>query len=189
MDDPPQTQPGLHKRPGFFWARAAGAKIANVTHIAHGRGGAKFTKLTLASYSTRGSERDARDRQYERAGTRLAQYQACRTGVIAWAFEATYPITMIRPAISESNRSAVHALARRYRAANPRLFGSMLHGRATAESDIDILVDALPGATLFDLGGLQVELEALFGVPVDLLTPADLPVRFRDSVLAEARPI
>jgi predicted nucleotidyltransferase len=26
-------------------------------------------------------------------------------------------------------------------------------------------------------------------VPVDLLTPADLPMRFRDSVLAEARPI
>ncbi len=90
---------------------------------------------------------------------------------------------------SESDRSAVHALARRYRVTNPRLFGSVLHRRATQESDIDILVDALPGATLFDLGGLQVELEALFGVPVDLLTPADLPVRFRKSVLAEARPI
>jgi uncharacterized protein len=96
---------------------------------------------------------------------------------------------MIRAALSESDRNAVHALARRHRAINPRLFGSVLHGRATTESDIDILVDALPGATLFDLGGLQVELEALFGVPVDLLTPADLPMRFRESVLAEARPI
>jgi uncharacterized protein len=96
---------------------------------------------------------------------------------------------MNRAILSESDRNAVHALAQRHRAANPRLFGSVLHGRATTESDIDILVDALPGATLFDLGGLQVELEALFGVPVDLLTPADLPMRFRDSVLAEARPI
>ena len=96
---------------------------------------------------------------------------------------------MNRAALSESDRNAVHALARRHRAENPRLFGSVLHGRAAAGSDIDILVDALPGATLFDLGGLQVELEALFGVPVDLLTPGDLPVRFRERVLAEARPI
>lgn len=56
-------------------------------------------------------------------------------------------------------------------------------------SDLDLLVDALPGATLFDLGGLQVELEALLGVRVDLLTPTDLPLKFRAQVLAQARPI
>ncbi|MCP5291906.1 MAG: nucleotidyltransferase, partial [Burkholderiales bacterium] len=50
-------------------------------------------------------------------------------------------------------------------------------------------VDALPGATLFDLGGLQIELEDLLGVHVDLLTPGDLPAKFRDRVLAEARPV
>jgi hypothetical protein len=47
----------------------------------------------------------------------------------------------------------------------------------------------LPGTTLFDLGGLQDELEELLGVPVDLLTPGDLPPRFRDLVIAEARPV
>ena len=51
------------------------------------------------------------------------------------------------------------------------------------------LVDALPGTTLFDLGGLQDELESLLGVHVDLLTPADLPTKFRAKVLAEARPV
>lgn len=85
--------------------------------------------------------------------------------------------------------AAIHILAERYRASNPRLFGSVLHGKANAESDIDILVDAMPGATLFDLGGLQVALEELLGVPVDLLTPQDLPIRFRSKVLAEARPL
>ncbi|WP_438361061.1 nucleotidyltransferase family protein [Klebsiella michiganensis] len=52
--------------------------------------------------------------------------------------------------------------------------------------DIDLLVDALPGATLFDLGGLQDELESLLGLHVDLLTPGDLPPKFRAKVLAEA---
>jgi predicted nucleotidyltransferase len=50
-------------------------------------------------------------------------------------------------------------------------------------------VDALPGATLFDLGGLHAELEDLLGIRVDLLTPGDLPPRFRDRVLSEAQKV
>jgi uncharacterized protein len=96
---------------------------------------------------------------------------------------------MTSAATLASHRAAVHALAHRYRTTNPRVFGSVLHDRATPDSDIDILVDALPGATLFDLGGLQIELQELLGVPVDLLTAADLPPRFRDIVVAEARSI
>jgi hypothetical protein len=55
------------------------------------------------------------------------------------------------------------------------------------DSDLDLLVDALPGATLFDLGGLQDELESLLGIHVDPLTPADLPPKVRAKVLAEAQ--
>jgi predicted nucleotidyltransferase len=91
--------------------------------------------------------------------------------------------------ILEAKAPAIRALARSHRAANPRVFGSAARGRMTKDSDIDILVDALPGATLFDLGGLQVDLEELLGAKVDLLTPQDSSSRFRDKVLAEARPI
>lgn len=69
------------------------------------------------------------------------------------------------------------------------MFGSVLEGTDQDGSDLDLLVDALPGATLFDLGGLQDELEELLGVPVDLVTPADLPGSFRAQVLLGARPI
>jgi predicted nucleotidyltransferase len=77
----------------------------------------------------------------------------------------------------------------RFRAANPRVFGSALHGTDQDGSDLDLLVDALPGATLFDLGGLQMELEELLGVHVDLLIPGELPPKLRSQVLAEARPV
>lgn len=87
------------------------------------------------------------------------------------------------------HRDAVRNAARRHRVANPRIFGSTLRGADRDGSDLDLLVDALPGTTLFDLGGLQVELEELLGVPVDLLTPGDLPAKFRERVLAEARSI
>ena len=96
---------------------------------------------------------------------------------------------MITPLAIARHSTAIRRLAQRLRAANPRLFGSVLRGGATKESDIDILVDALPGATLFDLGGLQMALEELLGVPVDLLTPQDIQPRLRETVLAEARPI
>lgn len=96
----------------------------------------------------------------------------------------------MRPSVAlAAKRSAIHEVTRRYRVANPRVFGSILHGDDRDGGDLDLLVDALPGATLFDLGGLQDELGSLLGVRVDLRTPADLPERFRAKVLAEARPV
>ncbi|MCP5209241.1 MAG: nucleotidyltransferase family protein [Hahellaceae bacterium] len=96
----------------------------------------------------------------------------------------------MRPSIAlDQKRKAVRDATKRFHTTNPRIFGSVLHGTDQEGSDLDLLVDALPGTTLFDLGGLQVELESLLGIHVDLLTPNDLPVKFRDQVLAEALPI
>lgn len=96
----------------------------------------------------------------------------------------------MRPSVAlEMKRSAVREATSRFRAANPRVFGSVLSGTDRDGSDLDLLVDALPGATLFDLGGLQDELENLLGVHVDLLTPGDLPAKFRARILAEAHPV
>ncbi|MFY9640613.1 MAG: nucleotidyltransferase family protein [Rhodomicrobium sp.] len=86
-------------------------------------------------------------------------------------------------------RRAAREAVGRFRAANLRVFGSALRGGDREGSDLDLLVDTLPGATLFDLGGLQMELEELLGVPVDLLTPGDLPEKLREKVLAEAQAV
>jgi predicted nucleotidyltransferase len=96
----------------------------------------------------------------------------------------------VKPSVALAlRRSAVRDLVERFPVANPRLFGSVLHGTDTEESDLDLLVDALPGATLLDLGGLLEELEDLLGVSIDLLTPGDLPPGIRDRILAEAVPV
>lgn len=87
------------------------------------------------------------------------------------------------------HRREIRELVERNRARNPRIFGSVVYGRDTDASDLDVLVDPIPGTTLLDLGGLQVLLEELLGVHVDLLTPGDLPQRARDRVLSEAVPI
>lgn len=96
----------------------------------------------------------------------------------------------MKPSIAlESHRVAVRAAVRRFRTENPRVFGSVASGKDRDGSDLDLLVDPLPGATLFDLGGLQIELEKLLGVPVDLLTPGDLSPKFREQVIADAQPV
>jgi len=65
----------------------------------------------------------------------------------------------------------------------------VLRGEDQEGGAIDILVDAEPGATPFDLGGLQVNLQEILGARVDLVTEGELPERIRARILAEAAPL
>ena len=84
------------------------------------------------------------------------------------------------------HREAIRQLVLEAGMANPRVFGSVLHGDDEEGSDLDLLVDPAPRTSLLDVAGLQIDIENLVGVKVDLLTPGDLHPRFRDKVLAEA---
>ena len=89
----------------------------------------------------------------------------------------------------EMHRAAIRRVVGSHRAANARVFGSVLLGQDTDSSDLDLLVDPTPDTTLFDIGAMRHELGQLLGVPVDVLTPNALPDRFRARVLAQARPV
>lgn len=96
----------------------------------------------------------------------------------------------MRPSVALNlQRNAVRETVHRFPTANPRVFGSALNGTDRDGSDLDLLVDALPGATLLDLGDLQEALTTLLGIPVEVLTPGDLPPKFRHQVLEQARPV
>ena len=87
------------------------------------------------------------------------------------------------------NREAVRRVVESHRAENARVFGSVLRGEDHEGSDLDLLIDATPTTTLFDIGAIRHELTLLLGVRVDVLTPDALPVRFRALVLAESQPV
>lgn len=89
----------------------------------------------------------------------------------------------------ERYRPEIREIVARHRAANPRVFGSARHGRDQEGSDLDLLVDPRPDASLFDLGAIQYEIQRLVGVEVDVLTPDDFPEHFRARVLSEAEPV
>jgi predicted nucleotidyltransferase len=71
------------------------------------------------------------------------------------------------------------------------LFGSELHGTAKEGSDVDLLVEFMPGAKIsfFKLDDIEESFEKELGRNVDLVTPRALSHFFRDKVLAEAEPL
>lgn len=65
------------------------------------------------------------------------------------------------------------------------LFGSVVRGEATEESDIDIVVDFDDGASLFDLCGLGNYLEDRFGRKVDVVSRRSIKPELKESILAD----
>jgi len=86
-------------------------------------------------------------------------------------------------------REDLLALAYRHRATRVRIFGSVSRGEDRPDSDIDLLVDFAPEASLIDLVGLQQDAEDLLGRRVDIVTPDGVSPFLRDRILAEARPL
>jgi uncharacterized protein len=86
----------------------------------------------------------------------------------------------------KEKREAILRICAKHGAHNVRVFGSVARGEADEQSDIDLLVDMEPGRTLLDLGGLLMDLQALLGQNVDVVTERGLKPRIRERVLAEA---
>ena len=96
----------------------------------------------------------------------------------------------MKPSLAlQAHRDEVKEIVLSHRVKNVRVFGSVLLGEDTDDSDLDLLVDPTPDTTLMDIGAIRYKLRNLLGVPVDVLTPKALPVTFRDRVINEAQPI
>lgn len=92
-------------------------------------------------------------------------------------------------ALLKTHREDILAIAERHGASNVRIFGSVVRGEAAPDSDIDILIDLERGRSLLDHAQLQVDLEALLGRKVDVVTEKGLRPHIRDRVLQEAIPL
>jgi uncharacterized protein len=84
------------------------------------------------------------------------------------------------------HRETIRRLVLKAGMSNPRVFGSVVRGEDEDSSDLDILVDPAPRASLLMMERLQAELAAEIGIKVDLRTPEELNPKFRGRVLAEA---
>lgn len=93
----------------------------------------------------------------------------------------------MRPSeILPQHRETIRRLVLEAGMANPRVFGSVLRGEDKEDSDLDILVDPAPRASLLAMERLQARLVKVTGVKIDLRTPEEIHPKFRDRVLSEA---
>jgi uncharacterized protein len=99
------------------------------------------------------------------------------------------PKRAVRLAELRAHRAEINAIADRYGIRNVRVFGSVARGTATADSDLDLLVDVKPGRGYFDLAGFALDVEDLLGVFTQVATPNGLKPRIRATILADAVPL
>jgi predicted nucleotidyltransferase len=89
----------------------------------------------------------------------------------------------------QEKRGDVLRLAASHGARNLRVFGSVARGDSDQSSDLDLLVDMEAGRSLFDMGGLLMDLQDMLGCKVDVVSEKGLSPRIRERVLGEAVPL
>lgn len=86
-------------------------------------------------------------------------------------------------------RAHILELAQRHGVTSVRVFGSVVRGQDKAASDIDLLVTVGTETTPWFPAGLILDLQALLGRRIEIVTERGLNPALRDGVLAEAVPI
>jgi uncharacterized protein len=94
-----------------------------------------------------------------------------------------------KDAIIARLRAALPDLRQRWPIRSLALFGSMARDEATAESDLDVLVDFDKPIDMFAFLALEDELAGLAGRRVDLVSRAALKRHIGQRILAEAVPL
>jgi len=89
----------------------------------------------------------------------------------------------------KEKRQDILQVAERHGAYNVRVFGSVVHGEAGPDSDVDLLVEVRPVHSSWFPAGLIADLENLLGRKVDVVTQEALHWYIRDRVLKEAVPL
>ncbi|MCJ7622816.1 MAG: nucleotidyltransferase family protein [Anaerolineaceae bacterium] len=93
---------------------------------------------------------------------------------------------MERLELLKEKREEILVIAAKHGAFNVRVFGSTVHGDATPDSDVDILVEVGQITSPWFPASLVADLEDLLGCPVDVVTQNSLHWYIRDRILAEA---
>jgi hypothetical protein len=91
--------------------------------------------------------------------------------------------------LRNNKREEILKIAEKHGARNVRIFGSVARGEADSKSDVDILVEFIPGSTLLSQSAMIRELESFLKLKVDVVSDRGLRDRIRERVLSEAVPL
>ncbi|XCN72425.1 MAG: nucleotidyltransferase family protein [Candidatus Electrothrix aestuarii] len=86
----------------------------------------------------------------------------------------------------QRQKKNIFAIARQHGIVRLRIFGSVIRGEETPQSDIDLLVELEPGRSMLDLGGALIRLQELLGRKVDIVTERGLHWYLKEKIMQEA---
>jgi predicted nucleotidyltransferase len=96
----------------------------------------------------------------------------------------------MKPSLAlNGHRDDIRRIVAANRGLNPRVFGSIARREDRDDSDLDLLIDADDGLSLFDMAAMALAIEHLIEARVDIRTPEDLSAEIRARVIAEAEPL
>jgi len=124
----------------------------------------------------------------------LGSHRRAEAVIVPFDDYRTEPSTISEPAHSiaptladlRARRRLILRLAELSRLDRVRVIGSVARGDATADSDVDLLVEPRPDASLLDLAQFADDLEQLLGRPVDVLSERSLDPSRDAGILADA---
>jgi uncharacterized protein len=104
------------------------------------------------------------------------------------------PYGQMRPSaptldLLRSKASLIRTLATAHKLSTVSVIGSVATGTAHEDSDVDLLCDTEPGATLYDIASCEIDLEQALGFPVTIVTNASLSAAEDSALLAKAVPV
>ena len=91
--------------------------------------------------------------------------------------------------VLRARREEILRICAKHGTRNVRVFGSVARNEDDEHSDIDLVVEFGPGASLLDHAALWLELQELLGPNVDVVSDRGIKPRIRDSILREALPL
>lgn len=95
------------------------------------------------------------------------------------------PQVLTAKQIFRKHERAIRALCKEYHVTRLVAFGSRARGDARPDSDLDLMVSLSPGASLFDVGRLLIDLRQALGMDVDLVTDGEHLGRLRDHIVRD----
>ena len=104
------------------------------------------------------------------------------------------PYGQMRPAaptldLLRSKASLIRTLATAHKLSRVSVIGSVATGQAHQDSDVDLLCDTEPGATLYDIASCETDLEQALGFPVTIITRASLTNSVDQAMIDSAVPV
>lgn len=104
------------------------------------------------------------------------------------------PYGQMRPdtpslALLRSKASLIRTLATAHKLSTVSVIGSVATGTAHEDSDVDLLCDTEPGATLYDIASCEIDLEQALGFPVTIVTKASLTNSADQAMVKAAVPV